>query len=225
MAAVGLLWGTNIFLHSDLWNLFLRQGGCFRHCFSVSNFTRKVGNGPMNEWLNFGGNPNHQSGYGSGSPPKFKKPALVEVCTVQALLILNKFGWVQYQNAVLCVIVDCCLRLVWACTHTTTRVLPWTGLGELPSPVYLVFYPSRNYSAITYETSVMYVNVSLSIYLEHRRWNTEKRNLLNHAGVQQGKFRYCDRISYSFVMFAVFVLFMCCAEGALNVWVDSYWLL
>ena len=64
---------------------------------------------------------------------------------------------------------------------------------------------------------MVYDNVSLSIYLEHYRWNTEKRNLLNHAGVQQGKFHYSDRISYSFVMFAVFVLFICCAEGALNV--------
>ena len=98
--------------------------------------------------------------------------------------------------------------------HNQGPALDWFGGTCFPSIP--VFYPNRNYSAITYETNVMYVNVSLSIYLEHHRWNTKKRNLLNHAGVQQGKFRYSDRMSYSFVMFAVFLLFICCAEGALN---------
>ena len=28
-------------------------------------FSRKVGNGPVNKWLNFGGDPNHGSEYGS----------------------------------------------------------------------------------------------------------------------------------------------------------------
>jgi len=29
--------------------------------------SKKVGNGPMNKGLNFGGVPDHRSGYGSGS--------------------------------------------------------------------------------------------------------------------------------------------------------------
>jgi len=36
--------------------------------------SEKVGNGPVNKRLNFGGDPDHGSGYESGSelPPKFK---------------------------------------------------------------------------------------------------------------------------------------------------------
>jgi len=30
-------------------------------------FSGKVGNGPMNKWLNFGGDSDHGCGYGSGS--------------------------------------------------------------------------------------------------------------------------------------------------------------
>ena len=68
---------------------YLRQEGyvivvvclfvCLSVCLSVSNFAQKaseqicmkfsgkVGNGPMNKWLNFGGNPDHRSGNGYGS--------------------------------------------------------------------------------------------------------------------------------------------------------------
>jgi len=64
---------------------YLRQGGYvivivgLSVSLSVSNFAHKllngfcmkfsgkVGNGPMNKWLNFGGDPNNESGYGSKS--------------------------------------------------------------------------------------------------------------------------------------------------------------
>jgi len=37
-------------------------------------FSEKVGNGPMNKWLNFGGDPDYGSGYGymeSGSEARY----------------------------------------------------------------------------------------------------------------------------------------------------------
>jgi len=42
----------------------------------------KVGNGPMNKWLNFGGDLDHGSGYGSGSVHDS-----AEVCTVNILSV------------------------------------------------------------------------------------------------------------------------------------------
>ena len=45
-------------------------------------FSGKVGNGPMNKWLNFGGDPENGSGIAT-----LVRRALVEVCTVPVLLV------------------------------------------------------------------------------------------------------------------------------------------
>jgi len=52
-------------LFTNLWLV------CQQLCAKASGrmcmkFSRKVGNGPMNKWLNFGGDPDHGSGNGFG---------------------------------------------------------------------------------------------------------------------------------------------------------------
>jgi len=52
-------------------------------------FSGKIANGPMNKRLNFGGHPDHGSGYGYGSAVRIAtlvRRALAEVCTVPVLL-------------------------------------------------------------------------------------------------------------------------------------------
>jgi len=49
-------------------------------------FSGKVGNGPVNKRLNFGGDPDH--GYGSGPYRETLGRALANVCTVPVLLII-----------------------------------------------------------------------------------------------------------------------------------------
>ena len=56
----------------------------------------KVGNGPINKWLNFGGDPDQRSGYGP-DPDLYRdtgKTCLgggMTVCTVPVLLVYNRF--------------------------------------------------------------------------------------------------------------------------------------
>jgi len=48
------------------------------------NFSGKLGNGQMNEWLNFGGDPDHGSGFRIAT---LVRRALAEVCTVPVLVV------------------------------------------------------------------------------------------------------------------------------------------
>jgi len=45
-------------------------------------FSEKVGNGPMNKWLNFGGDPDYRSGYGYMDPDPNPNRDTGKTCTV-----------------------------------------------------------------------------------------------------------------------------------------------
>jgi len=56
-------------------------------------YSKKVGNGPMNKWLHFDGDPDHGSGYRSVIWIRIRvatlaRRALAEVCTVPVLLVM-----------------------------------------------------------------------------------------------------------------------------------------
>ena len=74
-------------------------------------FSGKVGNGPMNKWLNFGGDPDTDP-YGDSG-----KRALAELCTVPVLLVIIKFRVSRRRremycgHARLCVCLSVCLSV------------------------------------------------------------------------------------------------------------------
>ena len=77
-------------------SLFVSLSVCLPVCFEriCMKFSEKVGNGPMNKWLNFDGDPDQRSG--SGIRIRIEIPvrrALAEVCTVPVLLVV-RFVWV-----------------------------------------------------------------------------------------------------------------------------------
>jgi len=104
-------------------------------------FSGKVGNRPLNKWLNFGGNPDH----GPDMDPDCDtgKTALAEVCTVPVLLVslCNCFSHVQlcwllvhtfihcqlnYCNALLIRIADAEMKQLWSLQNAAAYLV----LGE-----------------------------------------------------------------------------------------------
>jgi len=86
---------------------------CLFLCLSVCNFAQKtskricmeflgkVGNGPTNKWLQFGGDPDHGSESGFISRHCMVRRALAEVCTVRVLLVSFLFHLPLFSDAVL----------------------------------------------------------------------------------------------------------------------------
>jgi len=61
-------------------------------------FSGKGGNGPVNKWLNFGGDPDHGSRYIA----TFVRRALAEVCSVPVLPVTYSFGYCECDSQYWC---------------------------------------------------------------------------------------------------------------------------